>query len=234
MTVTAAALRELHRIHRQLADLQERMERGPRQVHSRAANVQLWESQLAEVKDRVKQTQVTVDRKQLDLKSSEQKIVDLKRKLNTCSSNREYQALLEQTAAAEMANSVLADEILEAMDKIDQLRAAVGEKERNVAAGRQDLEKTQREVAETAESLKADVARLGSELAGAESALPVDFRADYARVVQSKGADGLAVAEDGVCTGCGHQITINMLDKLMLSKPIFCKACGRLLYLPED
>ena len=234
MTVTAAALRELHRIHQQLADLHSRLERGPRQVQSRAANVQLWENQLAEAHDRVKQTQVAIDRKQLDLKASEQKIVDLRQKLNTCSSNREYQALLEQIAAAEMANSVLADEILEAMEKVDGLRATVGEKEQTVSSGRQELEKVHREVESTADSLKADITRLQGELAQAESSLPGDFKVDYQRIINSKGADGLAVAEDGVCTGCGQQITINMVDKLMLSHPIFCKSCGRLLYLPEE
>jgi predicted nucleic acid-binding Zn-ribbon protein len=234
MTVTAAALRELHRIHQQLADLQDRLERGPRQVRSRAANVQLWESQLTEVQQRLTQTQLIVDRKQLDLKSSEQKIVDLRTKLNACNSNREYQALLEQIAAAEMANSVLADEILEAMDRIDQLRRTVNEKQRTVATGQQEMEKTRREVEDVVGVLKADITRLEAELAHAESTLPVDFKVDYRRIVLSKGPDGLAVAEDGVCTGCGQQITLNMLDKLMLSKPIFCKACGRLLYLPEE
>jgi predicted nucleic acid-binding Zn-ribbon protein len=234
MTVTTAALRELHRIHQQLADLHERLERGPRQVRSRAVNVELWESQLAEVQDRAKQTQLTIDRKQLDLRSGEQKIVDLKQKLNTCSSNREYQALLEQIAAAEMAGSVLADEILEGMERIDQLHEAVGEKERAVAAGRQELEKTRREVEGMTESLGADIARLQADLAHAEAALPEDFKADYERIVHSKGPDGLATAEDGVCTGCGQQITLNMLNQLMLSRPIFCKACGRLLYLPEE
>ncbi len=34
MAVNAAALRELHRIHQQLADLNERLERGPKQVRS--------------------------------------------------------------------------------------------------------------------------------------------------------------------------------------------------------
>ncbi len=32
MSVTAAALRELHRIHQQLAELRDRLERGPKQV----------------------------------------------------------------------------------------------------------------------------------------------------------------------------------------------------------
>ena len=39
MAVTAAALRELHRIHRQLSDLRERKERGPKQIKAREANL---------------------------------------------------------------------------------------------------------------------------------------------------------------------------------------------------
>ena len=39
MSVTAAALRELHQIHQQLAELRDRLERGPKQVRAREANV---------------------------------------------------------------------------------------------------------------------------------------------------------------------------------------------------
>ena len=134
MSVTAAALRELHRIHQQLAELRDRLERGPKQVRAREANVAQLEARLAEARDKAKQTQMAVDRKQLDLKSGEQKVVDLRVKLNTANSNREYQALLEQIAAAEMAGSVLSDEILEGMEKVDQL--AVGREGSRKESGR--------------------------------------------------------------------------------------------------
>jgi predicted nucleic acid-binding Zn-ribbon protein len=234
MSVTAAALRELHRIHQQLADLRDRLERGPKQVRAREANVVQLEARLSETRDRAKQTQMAVDRKQLDLKSGEQKIVDLRVKLNACSSNREYQALLEQIASAEMAGSVLSDEILEGLEKLDQLAAQVKEAEKNLAAGKQELDKARRNIEDSAATIRTDVARLESELAQAEMALPADFKADYQRVVRSKGADSLAVVDDGVCMGCGQQITLNMQNELKLSRLVFCKACGRLLYLPSD
>jgi predicted nucleic acid-binding Zn-ribbon protein len=234
MSVTAAALRELHRIHQQLAELRDRLERGPKQVRAREANVAQLEAKLSEARERAKQTQIAVDRKQLDLKSGEQKIVDLRVKLNACSSNREYQALLEQIAAAEMAGSVLSDEILEGLEKIDQLAGGVKEAEKNLTAGKQELEKARRNVEESASSIRSDLTRLEAELAQSEKALPADLKADYQRVVRSKGADSLAVVDDGVCTGCGQQITLNMQNELKLSKLVFCKACGRLLYLPGE
>ena len=67
------------------------------------------------------------------------------------------------------------------------------------------MEKARRAVQDTAASITADIKRLEAELATAEKALPADLKADYQRVVRSKGADSLAVADDGVCTGCGQQ-----------------------------
>jgi predicted nucleic acid-binding Zn-ribbon protein len=234
MSVTAAALRELHRLHQQLAELRDRLERGPKQVRAREANVAQLEVKLNEARERTKQTQMTVDRKQLDLKAGEQKIIDLRVKLNACSSNREYQALLEQIAAAEMAGSVLSDEILEGLEKIDQLAAQAKEADKNLAAGKQELEKARRNVEDSAATIRTDLTGLEGELVQAEKALPADFKADYQRIVRSKGADSLAVVDDGVCTGCGQQITLNMQNELKLSKLVFCKACGRLLYLPVE
>jgi uncharacterized protein len=234
MSVTAAALRELHRIHQQLAELRDRLERGPKQLRAREANVVQLETRLAEARQRAQQTQMAVDRKQLDLKSGEQKIVDLRVKLNACSSNREYQALLEQIAAAEMAGSVLSDEILEGLEKIDQLVLQVKEAENNLATAKQEMERSRQATEESANGIRSDLSRLEGELVQAETALPADLKADYQRVVRSKGADSLAVVDDGVCTGCGQQITLNMQNELKLSRLVFCKTCGRLLYMPEE
>jgi hypothetical protein len=233
MSITAAALRELHRIHQQLAELRDRLERGPKQVRIREANVAQLEARLAEARERAKQMQMAIDRKQLDLKSGEQKVLDLRVKLNGANNNREYQSFLEQIAAAEMAGSVLSDEILEGLEKIDQLGLATKEAEKNLASGKQEMEKARQAVESSAATIRADLVRLEGELVQAEKALPADLKADYERVVRSKGADSLALSEDGVCTGCGQQITLNMQNELKLSMLIFCRSCGRLLYLPE-
>jgi len=233
MSVSAAALHELHRIHQQLADLRDRVERGPKQIRAREANVAQLKSRLEEARGRVQETRMASDRKQLDLKSGEQKIVDLKAKLNAASSNKEYQMLMEQIAAAEMAGSVLADEILESLEKIDTLQLALKEVERQLAAGAQELEKTRHAVEDSAAALRADIARLELSLQQSEATLPAEFKGDYQRIVRTKGANALAAVEDGVCGGCGQQITLNMQNELRLARLVFCRSCGCLLYLAD-
>lgn len=233
MAVTAEALRELHHLHQQLAELRDRVERGPKQIRAREASVAQLKAKVDEAKAKVQETQMLINRKQLDLKAGEQKLVDAKVKLNGASSNKEYQALVEQIAAAEMAGSVLSDEILEAMEKVDVQQLAVKEAEKGLAAGNQELQKTKQAIESAAASLRTDIESYEARLVAAEAALPADFKTDYQRVVRGKGQNGLASVEDNVCGACGQQITLNMQNELRLSKPVFCKSCGCLLYLSE-
>jgi hypothetical protein len=234
MSVTAAALRDLHRLHRQLSDLRERSARGPKQIRAREAQLAAAEANLTKLQNEHKSSRVAVDTKQLSLKTSEQKIKDLKAKLNACGSNREYQALKDQIAADEMAGSVLADEILEGMEHTDKVKLQVTEAEALVATAKQELAKAQGAVRDQQELLDGDVSRLEGELRTAEDALPADFRQDYNRVVKAKGEDALAMVEGESCGGCYQQLTLNIHNDLRMGRSVFCKSCGRLLYLPED
>jgi len=233
MSITAASLRELHRIHSQLADLRGRLERGPHAIRVRQKNVETLQDALDTAHESVKQTRMMADKKQLDLKSSEERIVDWNAKLNTASSNKEYQTLQEQIAAAEMANSVLADEILEALERVDELSAEATQAQQHLQAGQAELARVTKQVEDNTDALRGDIERLEGELLLAEKSLPGDFMGDYRRIINSKGAEGMAPSEEGVCTGCGQQITLNMQNDLAMSRPVFCKACGCLLYVPE-
>lgn len=234
MPATTSLLRDLHRMHQQLRDLRDRLERGPKQVKARETGVARLEAELEQAKAAVKAVRMACDQKQLSLKSSEGKIADLKVKLNQASTNREYQALRDQIAADEMANSVLADEILEAMEKIDETAAGVAPAEERLAKGRADLAVAQKQVADQHDSLMQDVSRIEAELVETEKALPGDFREAYLRIVRSKGSEALAQVDGGICQGCYQQITPNNQNSLVMGAIVMCGSCGRMLYLPED
>src|SRR5256885_1646427 len=134
-------LRTLHRIHRQHTDLKERLSRGPRQIQVAETSVKKTEADLAQAKDVYKQAKMSADDKQLQLKHRESKLVDLQAKLNMAQSNKEYQLLKDQMAADNQANSVLADEILETLEKIDVLQAAVKTAESNLTKTKGELAK---------------------------------------------------------------------------------------------
>jgi len=232
--VTVGALRTLHRIHQQLADLKDRLDRGPRLVRAHEANLKRAEEQLTRIRDEAHRFRVTTDQKQVDLKASEAAIEKRKRQLNEANDNREYQALREEIAAAVAAKDVLEIEILESLEKLDSYHQKVKEAEAALAKTRQEGEKIHRDIQDNEPKVRGDLARLEVELRHCEAALPGDFREAYHRVVRAKGEDALAPVHGEFCGGCNQQIPLNMVNSLLLSRPLFCKACGRLLYIPEE
>jgi predicted nucleic acid-binding Zn-ribbon protein len=234
MAISGSALRQLHRIHRQLTDLRERLARGPKQIAAGEANTKRAENDLAQAKTDYKNARVAADDKQLQLKSREMRLKDLQVKLNQAQSNKEFQAIKEQMAADNQANSVLSDEILEALEHMDTLQGNIATAEQNLAKAKEEVVKVRTRVNEQQQGLETELARVLNELADAEKQLPEDFKAEYLRLTSARGEDAMAVVDGNCCGGCFQMITANMESNLHLEKPVFCQTCGRLLYLAED
>ncbi len=228
------ALRTLHRIHRQLADLNGRLDRGPKQITAIEAHVERRGQLLADIQTETRTLRMAADAKQVQLKGAETKIEELKTKLNTAASNREYQALKDQMAALRMTNSVLDDEILEAWDKIEQFQEKVTEAEADLTEAREKGEEVSREVQEQEPLIRGDMARLQEELQQCETNIPPDVRDPYVRLVRQRGEDGLAAVENENCSGCHTRVPLNVIAEIMMGRPMLCRSCGRMLYLTED
>ena len=110
---------EIHRLHQQLREVQEQMERGPRQLKLRQQATLQKQAELEAQKQKYKALRVAVDQRSLQLKSNETKIGDLRSKLNQASSNREFDIIRAQMEADTVANSVLEDEILDSLWGVD-------------------------------------------------------------------------------------------------------------------
>jgi len=231
--VVANTLRTLHRMHRQLADLRDRLEAGPRQLAACRHAVSEAEAKLAAQEERVTAAKLAADGKQLQLRTAEGKIRDLEGKLNTCKTNREYQTLQDQIAADRMATRVLEDEILECLERVDAERAKSPLAKQALEAAVSHLTNKEREVAAERIEIEADLARVEAGLTETETELPVQTKSQYARIVRSKAAEGLAGVDDENCGGCYQKITGNMLSELMLGRPVTCRSCGRMLYANE-
>jgi len=232
--VSADSLRTLHRLHRQLADLRGRLERGPQKVRNAQSYVKHQEEQLEQAREELKKLRMAADAKQVQQKSSEAKIADLKRKLNEAKSNTEYQALQHQIQGVRMTNSVLDDEILETWERIDQQKQKVAEAEAGLEQAHQKVRQIHEQVEEKLPGIRADLERCEGELERVEAELPGEIRELYRRVVRHRGEDALASIEDQCCSGCYTQIPLNVVSGVMLGHPTFCKTCGRLLYFPEE
>ncbi len=234
MTLNAEGLRKIHRLHIQLADVRDRLARGPRQTKAGENRLATLNQAVDAAKETFKKTRLTISQKELSLKEREGHILDVRARLNSCSNNKEYQAYIEQIAADEQANSVLSDEIIDLFDKAARHESEVKSAETDLEKSSQELDALRKKIEGERDRLENELAGLNAELSQAEAALPNEMKQDYQRVVKAHGDEALAPIDSECCGGCYQRITAQMLNELTMDRIVFCKSCGRMLYIPED
>lgn len=233
MSESNEGLRRLHKLHLKLRDVRDELVRGPKQIQARQQLVAKGRADVEQKTEQFKQARATADRKSLDLKTNEAKIADLRAKLNVASSNKEYDVIRGQIEADTVANSVLEDEILDALEKVDRLQVELAGAQQHLTHTEAGLKKCEQDVAAAEGGLKASVEQLEGQIRETEAFLPATVAADYRRLVHAHGPDALAAVDGTVCTNCYVSLTAQSRVLLNSGEIVFCKSCGRLLYLPE-
>ena len=232
-SIGTAALKQIHELRLKLQDVVGEIERGPRQSAARQQLVEKKKAELEARRNKLKLLKVAADQKNLQLKSSEGKIYDLQGKLNAVTNNREFDALRTQIAADKMANSVLEDEILEALEGVDAMQGEIKMLEQDVANADAELAKFTASFKQREPEIKAQREALEAQVAEVEKILPAEILPQYRRLVQSYGASALSPVRGTACGECYVGQRAQTIVELRAGKFLFC-TCGRLLYLADD
>jgi len=222
---------ELHQLHQQLREVLDKLERGPKQIKARQQVVAQKQAELEAQRERLKKLKLAADQSALQLKTNESKIQQLRGKLNTASSNKEFDIIRSQIEADTMANSVLEDEILDLLEKVDQAKVEVGKLEGEVATAKSEENRVAGEVASAEAGLRSRASELEGAIAQAEVTLPADIKVPYRRLVQAHGSGAFSEVEGNICSSCYVQVPPQMLVELRRGNILFCKTCGRIMYI---
>ncbi|MFK7777528.1 MAG: hypothetical protein QM501_05345 [Gimesia sp.] len=231
MSTTAAGLKALHQLYLKLHDVKQKLERGPKRVQFKEQFAALQDEKLNSAKEKVTELKRQVQQKNLDLQTNEGKILDLKGKLNSASSNKEFDIFKGQIEADTMANSVLEDEILELMEKIDAAEVEVQSWVRQRDEAFDDAKRSAQKFEADRSTLDYEIEGCMLEIADSEQIIPENERVLFQRLLRSHGAGALANVEGKFCSACNVLIEPQLRVELNSERFVFCKSCGRLLYI---
>ena len=234
MSTAASGLKELHQLHLHLSSIQEQLALGPQRIENCRKVTAGLEKNIVDEKEKLKQLRMLADQKSLQLKTNDQKIDELKVKLHSCTSNREYDIFNSQIEADKMANSVLEDEILEVLEKVDQYQTAIADTQNNLVRTRAEEVRMADEVALAKPALDEEAVKLMSALVSAETVLPATIIERYRRLVHAHGSEALAAVENKACSSCHSLLSPQYCVDVNTGKLTFCRGCGRILYLAEE
>ncbi len=173
-------------------------------------------------------------RHELELKGRENEVEQLKVKLNTASSNKEYQSVLLRIGEITAENSRIEDSILLAMDEVeakDKLheasRAKVREAEQSMRAAEERISQQRGDL----EQQLAEATARREELA---KGVPAEALRIYERIRAGNKKSGTAVAavHGEYCQACQMAITPQEMTLLVTGqKIVLCRTCQRILVL---
>lgn len=229
-TVEPALLRVLHRMLRQQHDLNDQLNRAPKQVLGAKEREQKYAKALEAKQNEIKELKLKADRKQLELGEREQQVEKFERQLNESASNKEYSLLQDQIKATNAANEVLSDEILEILEAIDKCQKEEIQATETLKKAKAETAETEKTVDEKISRLTKDLADVTRDLEERQKSLPTDILKEFKRIVPHKGENTLASVDDNTCGHCYQTITSQMRTELAVQKPVYCKSCGALLY----
>lgn len=233
MSLDYDLLKKLHLKLRLITDIDERIRKGPIKVKVVRANEADFLAALEEAKEKLLTLRKASNQKQMQLGEREAKIEDLKKKLNVCDSNKEFQLLKDRIAADTQANSVLQDEILEQLERLDVLQEEQETAKKNYEQAQANTQAVKSKVESELKELELEKVRVTGELAEAEKGIPHDLTVEYRRLVKGKGEDALGSTDTTTCGNCNQQISRQFVSELTLRKPVFCQGCGCLMYLAD-
>jgi predicted nucleic acid-binding Zn-ribbon protein len=237
MTTTSTPLanlfRELHRLRRHAKDLNDQIERGPRILQAHQIKITRQQEALHEAQEALKRLKVANHEKETSLKEKHHQIAKYEKQRNEATTRKEYDTLQAEISAAKQAGARIEDDILEGMGRIEEQAAQVPAAEKAVQQAREEYAEFERQTHERLARQRQQLAEVHEQIKAVEASVPADVRATYERQVHARGEDALSAVENRTCTACYTGITEQQYNDLLAGRLTLCKACGRILYLPE-
>ncbi|RKY29006.1 MAG: hypothetical protein DRP79_01535 [Planctomycetota bacterium] len=230
-------LRKLQQVNDKIREFEDEKAALGAALGKRRKDIRDHQRHIDELAQKVLEAKKKEDQYNLNLKANEADINKLLVQLTQAKTNEGYAGLNKRIEEEQKQNSALEDSILQLMTDIEEM-------ERRNAAAKKALDAEQEEFSRFEAKVKADQDAIDGRIreyqdraAEIEKSVEGEILDKYHRLYERKDGHALAGLDRsaGVCLGCNLPVTKQDINLLLADNGIiFCKSCGRILYIPED
>lgn len=224
-------LKELQQIDLNLHKFQLAIEGFPERLRDLMDSYMRAKEALGATKAELASTEKIKKTDELELEASVEHLRDREAKLYAVKTNKEYQAAIKEISEGKRINREREDRILQAMEKIEQLKQNSTQLGTEFADKEAAFQKKKEELAAEEAELKKHVeddVRRRPEVAAKIDKL-IMRRYDF---VKRRYPDAVVVIRENACQGCHRKIPPQMLNEMLhYSEFKTCPSCQRLVFL---
>lgn len=240
MHVTRKLLR-VFRVDQQIRGLQSRLRSAERFYEEQVRQLEAIEAQRTNIRGQLRQLKVSVANLEGEATQVGEHIDELRERMGTSKTNKEYKAVLTEVNTFKERKSALDETAIEHLEKIDildkelvELDRAYEEREKMKRVAEGDRTKRADEIRDRLKELQAEREKLVSDV-------PVDAMSIYQDLLDERGEDAMAPLEivdrkrhEYICGSTMMSVPMETAMSLMSGKLTLSPNDGCILYLTEE
>lgn len=189
------------------------------------------EEALRKAHEALMAAELEVKKHEMDAQTRRATIARLKQQQFETRKNEEYQALAHEIVRYEKDVDQLETAELEAMEKVDQLRAAQRDAENALAKTRAMVDEDLAKIAARGERMKELRAELTAERAQLAASASEELMPLYERLMKTKNGVAVVALVDDKCQGCFMKVIPSTIVSVHSGEQVTrCENCGRILH----
>ncbi len=225
---------ELQGIDTKLKDINDLLGDLPSKVEGLNQQEESMKTSLIENKGRLKELEVEMHKREVDIAQIDEKVNKLKDQLFLVTNNKQYDALMTEIDHFKDKKSTFESEVIEFLEEKEQLTGSIGTMESELGDLTDDLQQRRGKL-ESAISDSADE-KLSLEKQRKERIDKIDINivSAYNKVMGARGGLAVVPIVGSGCGGCGAHIPPQTITEVRAGSAIHrCDMCGRFLYNEE-
>jgi predicted nucleic acid-binding Zn-ribbon protein len=185
---------------------------------------------LEEQKGRIKKLKVETKTLEIELSAQQEQLKKYESQLYQVKTNKEYDAIANETENVKKKNQELEDRIIENTEESENLIKSNEELESEIDNLKRELEENSEELKEKISASSEEENLLKQEREIVKNKLTSQQINSYGRIRDAKRGMALAYCNGGVCSGCYSFIPPQKVVEIRSMKRLFqCESCGRIL-----
>ncbi len=193
------------------------------------------EESFKSFKDKVNKLELEKKNKEGELAQKEENLKKAKAQLYQLKSNKEYQVKLKEIASIEADISCAEEEMIKAMDLIDQEKSQIGKEKESVDAEintlKTNIKELENQLKEIEQNLKVLQSKRGQWIEGVDPKI----LNQYEGLLKKRGGLAMVPVKNNNCAACHMTVTHQTVNEIkMYQSLVLCESCVRILYIPED
>jgi predicted nucleic acid-binding Zn-ribbon protein len=225
---------DLQKVETEVVIIKQKLSRVVTVLEGLDSRLYEFDSALKESEDRLSDMQKQYRQYESDVQENISRIKKSQEKLRSVKNNKEYQSILKEIEDIQTKNSLIEDEMIVCLDRMEVIEETLKVKKTEVEQVKVQVENEKATVKQDADQNGKRLAQLENEIEQISSRSDPELLKKYRLVKEQTKGIAIAAVNNAVCQGCNLNIPPQLYIELQRRDSLtFCPHCQRIIYWEE-